>query len=40
VSIRVLSLLQTGAGIIIFADLNAPPVPEKKAQAALPSPTI
>jgi uncharacterized protein YacL len=25
VSIKVLSLLQTGAGIIVFADLNAPP---------------
>ena len=38
VGIKVLSLLQTGAGVIIFADLNTPAVSEKPAPAALPSP--
>jgi hypothetical protein len=38
VSIRVLSLLQTGAGIIIFADLNMPAASEKPAMIAAPAP--
>jgi uncharacterized protein YacL len=39
VSVRVLSLLQTGAGIIIFADLASPAATEKPAEAALQAAT-